>query len=104
MTSRNADPSRQGRILVARGRRGRWRALYSALAALGAWLSLAIDRAPTEGLVGVLAWLVVMVFCSLPTTRSVDCTSASRLAVVIRLVGDVRRGGDGPDRRRADSH
>jgi hypothetical protein len=30
--------------------------------------------------------------------------SASRLAVWIGLVGDVRRGGDGPDRRRADSH
>jgi uncharacterized membrane protein len=37
-------------------------ALFTALAALGAWLSLAIDRAPTEGLVGVLAWIVVMVF------------------------------------------
>jgi hypothetical protein len=29
--------------------------------------------------------------------------TASRLAVVIGVVGDVRRGGDGPDRRRADS-
>ena len=36
-------------------------ALFTALAALAAWLSLAIDRAPIEGLVGVLAWLVVMV-------------------------------------------
>jgi hypothetical protein len=30
-------------------------------------------------------------------------TTASRLAVVIGLVGDVRHRGDGPDRRRADS-
>jgi fatty acid desaturase len=37
-------------------------ALFTALAALGAWLSLAIDRAPTEGLVGVLAWIVVMLY------------------------------------------
>ena len=37
-------------------------ALFTALAALGAWLSLAIDRAPTEGLVGALAWIVVRVF------------------------------------------
>jgi uncharacterized membrane protein len=37
-------------------------AVFTALGALGAWLSLAIDRAPTEGLVGVLAWTVVMVF------------------------------------------
>jgi hypothetical protein len=37
-------------------------ALVTALAALGAWLSLAIDRAPIEGLVGVLAWLVVMLY------------------------------------------
>jgi hypothetical protein len=29
--------------------------------------------------------------------------AASRLAVVIRVVGDVRRRGEGPDRRRADS-
>ena len=36
-------------------------ALFTALAALAAWLSLGIDRAPTEGLVGVLTWLVVMV-------------------------------------------
>jgi hypothetical protein len=47
----------------------RWRvdaaaagALFTAVAAVGAWLSLTTDRAPTEELVGILAWLGVMAF------------------------------------------
>jgi uncharacterized membrane protein len=37
-------------------------ALFTALAGLGAWVSLAIDRAPAAGLVGGLAWVVIMIF------------------------------------------
>ena len=42
--------------------------------------------------------------CELPMRGSLSTVAvAMRLAVWIRVVGDVRRGGDGPDRRRADS-
>ena len=53
--------------LLARRGASAWRfdataagALFTAVAAVGGWLAVAIGEAPLEGVVGVLAWVVVM--------------------------------------------